>query len=106
MAFRVLIAGPNKHFHDYRTLRVVLDALLAKRFPDVELLTSDGPWRPMLAASYAAERELPIIAALPECGRFPEVAAVHRAHRIAPRADAAVVVKAIGDPACAGCLNW
>jgi hypothetical protein len=42
MPFRVLIAG-GKHFHDYRTLRATLDALLANRLPDVELLTVGGP---------------------------------------------------------------
>jgi hypothetical protein len=42
MPFRVLIAG-GKHFHNYRTLRATLDALLVNRFPDVELLTWGGP---------------------------------------------------------------
>jgi hypothetical protein len=58
MAFRVLIAT-GKHFHNYATLRATLDALLARRLPDVELLAVGGSGVPMLAASYAAEREQP-----------------------------------------------
>jgi hypothetical protein len=41
MPFRVLIAGP-KHFHDYATLRAILDAPLARCLPDVKLLTCGG----------------------------------------------------------------
>jgi hypothetical protein len=76
-SFRVLIAGP-KHFKDYPTLRATLDTLLAKRLPDVELLTSGGPDVAMLAASYATERGSPIAAHLPEFGRSPERAAIDR----------------------------
>ena len=65
MPFRVAIVG-SRHFHDYRTLRATLDALLAKRLPDVELLTVGGPGVPMLAASYAAERGLSVVVLLPE----------------------------------------
>jgi hypothetical protein len=39
MAFRVLIAG-GRYFTDYPLLRATLDALLANRLPDVELLTA------------------------------------------------------------------
>lgn len=53
--FRVLIAG-GRHFTDYPALRAVFDALLAKRLPDVELLTVGGPSVAMLAASYVKER--------------------------------------------------
>lgn len=42
MAFRVLIAG-GRHYADYTLLRATLDALLANRLPDVELLTTGGP---------------------------------------------------------------
>ena len=71
MAFRVLIAG-GRHFTDYPTLRTTLDALLAHRLPDVELLTTGGPGVPMmLAASYAAERGLKLTALMPDFIRFP-----------------------------------
>jgi hypothetical protein len=76
-AFRVLIAGP-KRFADFPLLRATLDALLAKRLPDVELLTVGGPGVAMLVASYAAERGLSIAAHLPEFGRYPERAAIER----------------------------
>lgn len=75
MAFRVLIVG-GRHFTDYPTLRTVLDALLANRLSDVELLTVGGPGVPMLAASYAKERGLLVTALVPDFGRFPAVAAV------------------------------
>jgi hypothetical protein len=92
MSFRVLVIG-GKHFHDYRTLRATLDALLAKRLPDVELLTCGGPGVAMLAASYAAERGLKVIAHIPDFGRFPEAAAVERRDcELVTLADAAVIV--------------
>ncbi len=63
MAFRVLIAG-QRTFTD-PTLRAVLDKLLVKRLREVELLTTGGPGVPMLAASYAQERGLPVVALMP-----------------------------------------
>jgi hypothetical protein len=98
MGFHVLIAGP-KHFSDYATLRTTLDALLARRLPDVELLTVGGPGVAILAASYATERGLTVTPMLPEFGRFPEVVAVQRRDaELVALADAAVVVLTERDP--------
>jgi hypothetical protein len=59
MEFRVLIAG-GRHFTNYPALRAALGALVANRMPDVELMTTGGRGVPMLAASYAARRGLPV----------------------------------------------
>jgi hypothetical protein len=91
MAFRVLIAG-GRHFTDFPTLRVTLDALLANRLPDVELLTTGGPGVPMLAASYATERGLRMTALVPDFRRFPVDAVERRDAFLVSAADAAVVV--------------
>jgi hypothetical protein len=69
MAFRVLIAG-GRHFSNYALLRTTLDALLAHRLPDVELLTQSGPGVAMLAASYATERGLKLTALVPDFHRI------------------------------------
>ena len=65
MAFRVLVTG-GRHFTDYPALRAFLDALLANRLPDMEVLTPGGRGVPMLAASYAAERGLTATALVPD----------------------------------------
>jgi hypothetical protein len=91
MAFRVLIAGP-RHFTDYLTLRATLDALLANRLPDVELLTAGGPGVAMLAASYAKERGLVVRALVPDFRRFPVDAEERRDTFLVSEADAALVV--------------
>ncbi|MFO0823382.1 MAG: hypothetical protein U0792_09745 [Gemmataceae bacterium] len=49
MAFRVLIIG-GKQRVEYPRLRDALDVLIAKRLPDVELLTAGGPGVPAQAA--------------------------------------------------------
>jgi hypothetical protein len=91
MLFRVLVAGG--HFEDYKGLRVTLDGLLANRLPDVEVVTQGGSGVPCLAASYAVERGLVLSAVVPEFGRFPPVAAVHRRDlAVVAVADAAVIV--------------
>jgi hypothetical protein len=77
-SFRVLIAGP-RHFTDYPALRAALDALLAKRLPDVVVLTGDGRGVPMLAASYASERGLTVTARVADFVRFPADAVERRA---------------------------
>jgi len=41
MAFRVLIIGGRQRF-EYARLRDALDVLLARRLPDVEILTAGG----------------------------------------------------------------
>ena len=56
MAFRVLLAD-GRQFTDYPLLRRTFDALLANRLPDVERLTAGERGVPMLAASYATERD-------------------------------------------------
>jgi hypothetical protein len=91
MAFRVLITG-GRHFTDYPLLRATLDALLANRLPDVELLTTGGPGVPMLAASYALERGLVVTALVPDFRRFPVDAVERRDAFLVSAADAAVVV--------------
>ena len=91
MAFRVLIAG-GRHFTDYPLLRATLDALLANRLPDVELLTTGGPGAPMLAASYATERGLVVSALVPDFNRFPVDAPERRDSFLVSSSNAAVVV--------------
>src|SRR4051812_39932622 len=92
MPFRVAIAG-GRGFTNYPLLRATLDALLANRLPDVEILTTGGAGVPMLAASYATERGLPVTAMVPEFGPFPEAAAVDRRDaELVSLADAVVVV--------------
>jgi hypothetical protein len=91
MAFRVLVAG-GRHFTNYPLLRATLDALLANRLPDVELLTTGGSGVPMLAASYALERRLAVTALVPDFRRFPVDAGNRRDAFLASTADAAVVV--------------
>ncbi|MCE9561519.1 MAG: SLOG family protein [Planctomycetes bacterium] len=54
---KVLIIGGRQRFK-YALLRDALDALLANRLPDVEILTAGGPGVPALAACYAASRKL------------------------------------------------
>jgi hypothetical protein len=98
MAFRVLVIG-GRQLISYSALRFTLDKLLAKRLPDVELLTAGGPGVPMLAASYATERGFDLRALLPEYGRFPEAAAVERRDaELVLLADAAVVVLMGNEP--------
>ncbi len=91
MAFRVLITG-GRHFTNYAALRTALDALLANRLPDVELLTTGGRGVPMLAASYAAERGLTVTALVPDFTRFPVDAVERRDAFLVAEADAVVVV--------------
>jgi hypothetical protein len=91
MAFRVLIAG-GRHFTDYPLLRATLDALLANRLPDVELLTTGRPGVPMLVASYATERGLKVTALVPDFHRFPVDAVERREAFLVSTADAAVIV--------------
>ena len=98
MAFRVLIAG-GRSFSDYPRLRAALDALLANRLPDVQLLTGGGPGVPMLAASYAAAHGLAMTALVPDFVRFPVDAVVRRDAFLVAEADALVVVCDCHDPA-------
>lgn len=106
MAFRVLVAG-GRHFTDYPLLRATLDTLLANRLPEVELLTTGGPGVPMFAASYAAERGLPVAALVPDFGRYPAVAAVDRRDtELASMAEAALVVWDDRDPAVRRLRSW
>jgi hypothetical protein len=96
-AFRVLIAGPRQ-FTDYPALRAALDVLLAKRLPDVVLLTAGGRGVPMLAASYATERGLVVTARVADFVRFPLDAVERRDAFLVREADAAVVVWKDRDP--------
>ena len=57
MAFRVLIIG-GRQFRDYARLRDALERALARRLPDVELVTAGGAGVPALVASYARTRGL------------------------------------------------
>ena len=91
MGFRVLVTG-GRHFADYPALRAALDALLANRLPDVEVLTPGGRGVPMLAASYAAERGLTVTALVPDFARFPVDAEERRDAFLVGEADAVVAV--------------
>ncbi|QJX00040.1 DUF2493 domain-containing protein [Frigoriglobus tundricola] len=97
MAFRVLIAG-GRHFTDYPHLRATLDALLAQRLPDVELLTIGGRGVPMLVASYATVRGLKLTTFVPDYRRFPGDAEERRDAYLSAEADAALVVWDGRDP--------
>jgi hypothetical protein len=97
-AHTVTHALPRTHrraeaFHRLPHLRATLDKLLVNRPSDVELLPCGGPGVAMLAASYTAERGLPITAHVPEFGRYPERAAIDRRDgELVAMADAAVIV--------------
>ena len=90
MGFRVLTAGP-RHFTYYPKLRAALDVLLAKRLPDVTVLTCGGRGVPMLAASNAAACGLEVVVRVPDFARFPVDAVERRAGRDADRAPAAAL---------------
>jgi hypothetical protein len=97
MAFRVLIAGGTQ-FTDYPALRTALDALLVNRLPDVEILTAGGPGVPMLAASYAAERNLQVTALVPDYPGHRGNAVEWLDVELVTRVDAAVIVWCARDP--------
>jgi hypothetical protein len=59
MPFRVLIFG-SPSYRDYAKLRSILDIALSKRLPDVVLVTTGGSGVPVLVASYARSRGLPV----------------------------------------------
>lgn len=99
MSFRVLITGGVRPSCSYAALRAALDALLANRLPDVELLTAGGRGVPMLAASYAAERGLTLTALVPDFRRFPVDAVERRDAFLVEQAVAAVIVWDDRDPA-------
>jgi len=80
-------------------VRSTLNALLANRLPDVERLTAGGRGVPMLAASYATERNLKLTALVPDYRRFPANAPERRNAFLVEQADAAVVVWDERDPA-------
>lgn len=101
MKYRVLIAG-SRGFTDYAKLRAALDALLVNRLPGVELLTQGGPGVPMLAASYASERGLSVVALLPNFDRFPANAEERRDKLLVEDADVAVIVVGAHDAKAAG----
>jgi hypothetical protein len=86
--------------------RAALDALLAKRLPDVEVLTTGGAGVPMLAASYAASRGLNVVAMVPGFGRWPDAVAVaKRDAELVALAEAAVIVWGDGAPPVRGFLD-
>lgn len=95
MAFRLLVIGDRGRV-EYTAIRAALDALLAHRLPDVEILTTGGPGVPALCACYAAERGLPLVTLPIDSTRRSDTEAEDsRAARLAAMADAAVLV---GDP--------
>jgi hypothetical protein len=55
--FRVIVTGVRQ-FRNYARLRAVLDAALARRLPDVVILSGCGSGTHALATSYAVERDL------------------------------------------------
>jgi hypothetical protein len=55
----------------YAALRAALEALLANRLPDVELLTAGGRGVLLVAATYAAERDLTVTAVVADFHHFP-----------------------------------
>jgi len=87
----VIIVG-GRHFTNYPLLRVTLDALLANRLPDVELLTTGAPGVALLAASCATERGLAVTALVPDFRRLRVDALGRRDAFRVSAADATVVV--------------
>jgi YspA, cpYpsA-related SLOG family len=77
---------------DYARLRDVLDAALANRLPDVDVVTAGGPGVPALAASYARSRGLGFVAVPPDFEKHPGNARDRRDENVVGMADAAVVV--------------
>src|SRR6478672_2681923 len=90
MSFRVLVIG-GRAFRDYARLRKVLDTALAKRLPDVELLTAGGAGVPALAASYARSRGLSVTVIAADHAKHPADARERRDVQLVTLADAAVV---------------
>jgi hypothetical protein len=91
MAFRVLVVG-GREGCDFGHLRDTLDHLLAKRLPDVELVTAGGPGVPALAASYATLRGLRLVPVPLDYARHRGDAEERRDRRLVELADAMVVV--------------
>jgi hypothetical protein len=91
MMFRVLVIGVAG-YGDYARLRGALDLLLAKRLPDVEILTTGGPGLPAFAACYARARGLPLVVMLPDHERHPGDAIDKRNSFLVAEADAAVLM--------------
>jgi hypothetical protein len=89
MAFRVLVIGVAG-YGDYARLRGALDLLLAKRLPDVEILTTGGPDLAAFAAYYARARGLPLVVMLPDHQRHPGDANDKRNAFLVAEADAAL----------------
>lgn len=94
MAFRVLIIGSQQRF-EFARLRDALDALLANRLPDVEILTTGGPGVPALAACYAQSRGVPLFTLPVNHVRHPGNTIEQRDAQLVELADAAVLV---GEP--------
>jgi hypothetical protein len=91
MAFRVLVVGNPAA--EYSHLRDSLEALLANRLPDVQLVTVGGPGLPALVASYAASRNLSVVAATVGYPKHRGNAEAQRDEELVEAADAAVVVR-------------
>ena len=89
MVFRVLVIGVAG-YGDYTRLRGALDLLLAKRLPDVEILTTGGPGLPAFAACYARAHGLPLVVMLPDHERHPGDAIDKRNAFLVAEADAAL----------------
>jgi hypothetical protein len=92
---RAIIAGPP--LRERPGPWAALDARLANRLPDIELLTCGGRGVSMLTASYAAERGLTVTARVADFARFPLDAGERRDAFLVNEADAAVVVWAYRD---------
>jgi hypothetical protein len=91
--FRVIVTGV-RHFRDYARLRDLLDWLLARRLPEMVILSRCGRGTDALATSYAVERGLQLV---PhpldfERDRTDEVAAGRRNAALVADADGAVVM--------------
>jgi hypothetical protein len=91
---RVLTIGYKQRF-EYARLRAALDALLAKRLPDVEILTAGEPGVPTRAACYAGEGGLPLFAMPVDYAHHLGNAVEWRDTRLVEMAEAAVLV---GEP--------
>jgi hypothetical protein len=83
---------------DYAHLRDALDTLLAKRLPDVDIITAGGPGVPALAASYPRSRGPELVTVTPDYRKHPRDEAERQLVDLVAPAKAAVVVWEEGNP--------
>ena len=89
MSFRVVVCG-SRSFSDFVLLRSKLDVFLARKLPDVVILSGGCRGADALAERYAALRGLPVERFLADWARLGRSAGFHRNEVMVKQADAVV----------------